>query len=1388
MKVDGGALYYDSILNNSKYMAALRQMEDGILGTTRHTEQEAAKMDAAFNRLSATLAGVFSIAAAQQFVMQLINVRGEFQQLEIAFTTMLGSKEKSDALMKDITQFAATTPFDLKQVASGTKQLLAYGFAAQDMNENLSMLGNVASGVGSQIGDLIYLYGTLRASGRVTQMDINQFAGRGIPIYAELAKVLGVNVEQVREFVSAGKIGFADIEKAFKGMTNQSGMFYNLMQEQSKSLTGQISNLGDAFDSMLNEIGKSNEGILYGGIEAVASLVENYEKVLDIIKVLLTTYGVYKAALYVTLALEKAVVTQRVLTNAVTLTYTNVTRAMTVQELLSAAAKKISTRAQVLLNASVLANPYVAAATALAALVTALVVFSNKVDEATLKQENLNNVRENANKSVVEQKLILEDLLKTANNENLSLQEREKALEKINGISPEFLGNLDLQKLKTDEGRKAIEEYNKSIDLMALKQASFDKRVEIQKQKSDLLSGKAEDKIGFWSRSWANIKKGKSGDFNKAEYDKIRNEQVQSLDNQLKDISDYEQKEIEKFNNKPVTPIELKRSVKVIDEDIEALKEKQKTASNNAEFKIHQAEIDKLEKQKAEITGNITKTEKKGADDKIKILEEITKAENEAHLNKLQSDEREIQSTKLKYEELRKEARKAGLGPGAISRIDRVEKSDLGYLEYDRETEKLELEISKQKEIFQQYEEYRISLGKDAADKRFESEKAAYDDYGKYIKSKMSEFVGVDLTKLTSNEKTRYDNLKKESDDYIKLEEKKYDDLLKSLISYDQQRKLLTEKYNIDFAILQTNPKAQAELTKKYQEDLKFLDESQIKKWESYKNLFDHLEDLNRKELANRIQLLKDKVAAEVAAGNITIDQANKVYREINAIGRTKDGAGLELVIQRLRTVAGEISSINNDIGSIVGSLANAAVNYMSIAKDIKTMNDSTASQQDQDAAKIGLYAQAANGLLSIVSGITNAAAERKRVTEEFYRSAINFQNQYNLTLIEQARLDSINKRGIFSKDSLAEIKDGVKASGLAMTEYQKKLDDLAKGQAKTGLRNAVDWKSVGSMTATGVATGAAIGSIIPVVGTAIGAVVGGVVGFVGGLFGTKKKKDTYAGLLSEFPELIMKSADGTRVLNTGLAQQLIAQNKVNTATKDYLQAAIDAEKGLAAAREQVNEGIKTLVGSIDDDLRNSLVNAFKAGEDGMKAFESTVGNSMENIIANLAFQAIFNDAFKELEDGMKDSFGLGGDNNIVDDLESFYKLYGSLTKDFDAALTAASQAAKQSGIDIFTKGIANESGLKGSIKRELTEQTASELTGLYRATYDLALRQYNLLMIDSTAIKNQNDLLTRQLFFLSGIEQHTLRTANNTDLLSNKLDQIITNTKPGQTTRDMGI
>ena len=251
------------------------------------------------------------VTALKAFVAEMVNVRGQFQDLEISFGTMLKSKEKADKLMAELVDIAAKTPFDLQGIASSAKQMLAYGSSVENVGKELVMLGNVAAGVGSQLGDIAYLYGTLRTQGRAYAVDIRQFAGRGIPIYEELAKVMGRNKDEISDLVSQGKVGFKEVEQAFQNMTKEGGMYFNLMENRSKSLTGQISNLGDAWDSMLNEMGKKGEGVFYASISAAKGLVENYEKVGMVIEGLVITYGAYKTALMVNIALEKVQAAQR---------------------------------------------------------------------------------------------------------------------------------------------------------------------------------------------------------------------------------------------------------------------------------------------------------------------------------------------------------------------------------------------------------------------------------------------------------------------------------------------------------------------------------------------------------------------------------------------------------------------------------------------------------------------------------------------------------------------------------------------------------------------------------------------------------------------------------------------------------------------------------------------------------------------------------------------------------------------------------------------------------------------------------------------------------------------------------------------------------------------
>ena len=262
----------------------------------------------AFSAISDTIIsklGMIGVAfSAQQFASKAMMIRGEFQQLEIAFNTMLGSAEKGSELMNQLVNTAAKTPFDLKGVANGAKQLLAYGVAVEEVNDTLVRLGDISAGLSIPLNDMVYLYGTTMTQGRLFTQDLRQFQGRGIPLADELAKQFGVTKDKVGELVTAGRVGFPEVQKAIESMTNAGGKFGGLMNEQSKSITGQISNIQDALDMMFNEIGKSSEGVINKGLEGVSYLVEHWRQVGEAIGVAAAAYGTYKAAEMTTAAIS----------------------------------------------------------------------------------------------------------------------------------------------------------------------------------------------------------------------------------------------------------------------------------------------------------------------------------------------------------------------------------------------------------------------------------------------------------------------------------------------------------------------------------------------------------------------------------------------------------------------------------------------------------------------------------------------------------------------------------------------------------------------------------------------------------------------------------------------------------------------------------------------------------------------------------------------------------------------------------------------------------------------------------------------------------------------------------------------------------------------------
>lgn len=304
MNTSQGALYFGAGIDLNQWNRDLATMRAGIAGLTQTAAIETRSIDGYFKNLSVGIAGYFSVGALKSFAMELINVRGEFQKTEIAFSTMLASADKAKALMGQMVDLAAKTPFGLDEVSAGAKQLLAFQVPANEVVDVLTRMGNIAAGLGVPLSRINLVYGQVKAKGKLMGDDLRQFTEAGIPMVAELAKKFNKTTGEITNMVSAGKIGFKDVQDVLFSMTNEGGMFFNLMEKQSASLSGKIANLGDSWDQMLNKIGESNEGVIYGGIEALNYLVENYKDVLDIIETLIVLYGSYKAAVIVTSAAQ----------------------------------------------------------------------------------------------------------------------------------------------------------------------------------------------------------------------------------------------------------------------------------------------------------------------------------------------------------------------------------------------------------------------------------------------------------------------------------------------------------------------------------------------------------------------------------------------------------------------------------------------------------------------------------------------------------------------------------------------------------------------------------------------------------------------------------------------------------------------------------------------------------------------------------------------------------------------------------------------------------------------------------------------------------------------------------------------------------------------------
>lgn len=306
------SIKFDTIVETAKVVSGFRDIQNAVHQTAERVEKDGKSIDDVISNIQNSMNIAIGGWSIGKFVNQMMQVRGQFQQTEMAFKTMLQSEEKADALMKQLIRTAAVTPFGVEDVTEGAKQLLAFNVAAEDVNKTLIGLGDVAAGMGLNLKDLVMLYGTTIAKGKMDTMDLYQFLNRGIPIADEIAKVMGLDVtnaiKEVQKQIKAGKVTSDIFIQAMQSMTAEGSKFGGLMEAQSKTITGQISNIKDAIEQMFNDLGKSQEGVINTGLGVVSTLVENWETVGKVLMTVVAAYGAYKAAVIATIAIEKSLI------------------------------------------------------------------------------------------------------------------------------------------------------------------------------------------------------------------------------------------------------------------------------------------------------------------------------------------------------------------------------------------------------------------------------------------------------------------------------------------------------------------------------------------------------------------------------------------------------------------------------------------------------------------------------------------------------------------------------------------------------------------------------------------------------------------------------------------------------------------------------------------------------------------------------------------------------------------------------------------------------------------------------------------------------------------------------------------------------------------------
>lgn len=445
MNADNLGLHFTAGLDNDKLRADCEESKRILHSVGNSAEKEGDRIDSSFKKIGTTVAAVFTVKALSDFTKNIIKVRSEIESLEISFETLLGNKDKAAALFGEIRQFAVQTPMMLNDLAKGAQTLLSFNVAADQVMPTLRAIGDISMGDAQKFQSLTLAFSQMSSTGKLMGQDLLQMINAGFNPLATISEQTGKSIAVLKDEMSKGQISAEMVAKAFRDATSEGGKFNGMLEKQSKGLNGMRSNLQGAVDDMMNSFGEALQEPITEALGLVTELVKNYKEVGRVIAELIAIYGAYKAAVIA------VTVAQNVATQAA-LGYTVVQQLQYKWMLLQEAAQK-------LLNKTMLANPYVAAAAAIAALTIGIIRLVTRQTEAEKAQKRLNDAFKESDKQIYAETVQVDMLFGKLKAAKEGTDDYRKAKQQIITQYGDYLKGLsdEIQSLQDIEGAyKAI--------------------------------------------------------------------------------------------------------------------------------------------------------------------------------------------------------------------------------------------------------------------------------------------------------------------------------------------------------------------------------------------------------------------------------------------------------------------------------------------------------------------------------------------------------------------------------------------------------------------------------------------------------------------------------------------------------------------------------------------------------------------------------------------------------------------------------------------------------------------------------------------------------------------------------------------------------------------